>query len=118
MRLRVMPLFLMCCTGGSVHAEEFTVHGFGAKSCGNFAIEYKKYPEVTEGVYFAWAQGFMSGANITEMASNRPSRDLNSKSVSDQQSFLRIYCNDHPLADFWRAVMALYASLAISKKQP
>lgn len=90
---------------------ETTFTGAGAFTCGQFAEKYRQAPKVVEGIYFGWAQGFMSGLNASTFADHSPSRDLTSMSNESQQSFLRSYCNDHPLTSFYEAALQLYFKL-------
>jgi hypothetical protein len=53
----------------------------------------------------------MSGRNIALGISKHRTRDLEGMPVEAQQSLVRSYCDKHPLADYWIAVMALFESL-------
>ena len=40
--------------------------GFGASRCAQFAKQYPLDPDLSEGVYFSWGQGFKSAFNDAE----------------------------------------------------
>jgi hypothetical protein len=94
------------------HADAI-MSGAGAFTCGKFASEYAKNPEQVEGLYFAWAQGFMSGLNLDLAAGvvngKKEFRDLEGP-IENQKSRMRIYCNAHPLAPFTEAIFDLIKS--------
>jgi hypothetical protein len=94
------------------HADAI-MSGAGTFTCGKFASDYAKHPEIVEDLYFAWAQGFMSGLNL-DLASGvvngqKQFRDLDGP-IENQKSKIRIYCNAHPLAPFMDAVFDLIRS--------
>jgi hypothetical protein len=82
----------------------------GGRTCGEFAADYQRYPERTEAVYLAWAQGFMSGINSI-LHRRGPGYKLEAKSVEEQQAHLRAYCDQHPLRQYLTAVSDLLFSL-------
>ena len=85
--------------------------GAGAFPCAEFSDQYKENPRKVEGVYFTWAQGFMSGLNSGLLASSdieAPYLHPNDFDTEDQQRHIRHYCDQHPLADYFEAVMDLY----------
>jgi hypothetical protein len=49
--------------------------GVGMETCGNFPKLYQQSPQTTENIYFAWAQGFLTGFNSMAIAENS-GRDL------------------------------------------
>jgi hypothetical protein len=95
------------------HAEPLSAMGIGATTCGEFATKYKKQPEAIETLYFTWAQGFLTGANVSRLAAKQPARDLNSKPLSEQKAYLRSYCDSHPLSEYFLAVLSLLQSLTV-----
>jgi hypothetical protein len=96
------------CT--AAHGEEkFVAMGTGVSTCGVFAKEYAKNPHEIENYYFNWAQGYMTGRNLSY--SYEDWRQLNAISVERQERKLRDYCDAHPLKQFVDAVSDLYDSL-------
>ena len=96
---------LVMITSASAEMGEM---GVGTSTCGEFAEHYRDSPSLWENVYFAWAQGFMTGMNLASAAFNDgANRDLSSIPLDQQRRFLRNYCNDHPLAIYEQGVLAL-----------
>ena len=93
----------------------YSIQGHGAHTCAEFAQEYAK-DIISEVYHFIWAQGFMSAINQMQLMENKPSRNLYSD-IDDQKSFLRHYCNENPLEEYYKAVAKLYISLPIEKIQ-
>jgi len=86
--------------------------GAGASTCGGFAKAYAHDPQ-NEYIFFSWAQGYMSAVNDTLAATGIHNyRDLAGE-TANQMARIRLYCNDHPLADYDIAVMDLYDSLPL-----
>jgi hypothetical protein len=88
------------------------VMGIGATSCADFAQAYRDDPTTTLRLYYGWAQGFMSGINVLHAANRRPTHNLNSRPVSEQQDILRSLCDQKPQALFVDAVQELYFRLS------
>jgi len=44
---------------------DYAFAGLGAISCDKIAQDYRQNPTVQEAMMMSWAQGFMSGANIS-----------------------------------------------------
>jgi hypothetical protein len=65
-----------------------------------------------------WAQGFMSGENLSQFASDGQYRDLEAMTDEAQEASLRNYCDEHPMAEFYKAVMDLYSKLPVKKHNP
>jgi hypothetical protein len=63
-----------------------------------------------------WAQGFMSGANAS--LTNGQYRDLAALSLDAQKESLRNYCDEHPMAQFGKAVLDLYGKLPLKQDTP
>jgi hypothetical protein len=89
--------------------EDSAGAGIGTSTCAQFAQECAKSPSFVESLYFAWAQGYMSGLNI--FRSDNRYASLHAKSVEVEEDELRSYCDAHPLKNYVDAVMALYWSL-------
>jgi len=103
------------CLPDAAHGQNNQKAGAGASTCGEFGQYYRKQPDFFEAIYFSWAQGYMSGFNAHRQAQGKPMFDLlppNMKS-KEQESFIRDYCDTHPLAPYSQAVISLY--LEISK---
>ncbi len=119
MRLTVITATLTCLAGiANAAAEPMAVQGVGARSCAEFAKDYKSEPRSMGLFYFSWAQGFMSGWNIgTAVGSgdkSHPVRDLSSRTTEQMERHMRDYCDEHPLRTFLEAVTNLYVSLPLT----
>src|SRR6516225_526379 len=57
--------------------------------------------------------GYMSGVNIRSMAAGQGFRDLGAKDSDEMTSFLRHYCDAHPLATYLAGVLELMDSLPL-----
>jgi hypothetical protein len=89
--------------------------GVGLRTCGQFAEDYQLAPRRIGDVYFAWAQGFLTGVNGIAIAKrDGTNRDLSSVAVEQQEQFLRDYCNDHPQAEYMQGVVVLYLKFKLS----
>jgi hypothetical protein len=53
----------------------------------------------------------MSALNLMQGALHKPPHDLNAWSTSDQESHIRGYCRDNPLAYYVEAVKHLFDEL-------
>src|SRR6516162_596709 len=110
--MRTIITHCMILTAGVANAQRHQSSGVGARSCAQFAEDYRQSPGVTEQVYFSWAQGFMSGMNFALSSDDKLTyRDLNSSPAETQKAFIRKYCNDLPLGYFADAVLNLFNSL-------
>lgn len=93
--------------------------GDGTELCANYVKLYALDPTHTESVYFSWAEGYMSARNIdTFVADKWAFRDLSVWSVEEQKRFIRQYCDNHPLAEFSKAVKTLYEQFPLRTDQP
>jgi hypothetical protein len=81
--------------------------------CGKLAQDYQRNPGQTEGAMMTWSQGFMSGANMG--LTNGQYRDLAAMTIQAQEESLRNYCDEHPMAEFIKAVIDLYVKLPMKK---
>jgi hypothetical protein len=89
-------------------------YGIGMHTCGEFAKAYVAHPDVTEDLYFTWAQGFMTGLNFMATVVKLPAREIrgeNMDSMKSYHSYIRTYCDSHPLAGYLEAVSSLWRSL-------
>ena len=88
-------------------------YGLGTKSCGEFARDYAAHPDMVEPMYFAWAEGFLSGMNFEAFVARAPSKLLlgGSPQMTAYKQTIRVYCDAHPLAAYSDAVTALWQTL-------
>jgi hypothetical protein len=94
---------------------DFAYAGVGATSCGKLSQDYQRNPTQTEGLMMTWAQGFMSGANASEIKHGGNYRDLQAMTIEAQQESLRNYCDEHPMAEFVKAAIDLWNRLPWTK---
>jgi hypothetical protein len=98
--------------------------GSGVSSCAEFAEEYRQSPREVEVVYFAWAQGYMTGLNVMSAGQNQNQnimpfiRDLLAKRPIEQQQYIRFWCSQHPLSSYLEAVFDLWGSLPLRQMKP
>jgi hypothetical protein len=112
MRTAIIATVLLL-TASVANAQEAHVGmGFGTLTCGEFAQHYRQSVEF-ENYYFTWAQGYMTAMNIGISIQKHQFRDLASRPVNDEKTSIRLYCNNHPLAEYLSAIMDLYNSLPI-----
>lgn len=97
-------------------AEPMYARGVGTTTCGRFATLYRDNPEHVEMAYFSWAQGYMSGLNRWMYSENKTFKDQNASTTDVQLSFIRKYCNEHPLANYSTATTELFRSLPEVKR--
>src|SRR5438552_1436989 len=111
----IAALAIMLCADAPAAAEDRIARGVGTTTCGEFAKEYAKSPEMAELMYFTWAQGFMTSQNLNSMRYNEKLYRSLDISVEEQQATIRSYCNAHPLAYYTSAIMDLYGTLKIKR---
>lgn len=94
------------------HAETAKIVGIGASTCQSFNQEIRETPSLQRD-YFAWAQGFMSGALIRAPEGVDAGLDLTPPSfpLEEQADFLRTFCAKNQNQDFMDATRALYRHL-------
>ena len=107
--MKLLPLLLLplALPTSAAAYEAGELYGLGGRTCAEFAQAYSKNPEMIESLYFTWAQGFMSGLNLTFVANLHKFADLGSTSMAEQKGQLRDYCNQHPLSPYYSAVLSL-----------
>jgi hypothetical protein len=93
-------------------AETVKIVGLGASSCARFNQEIGENPALQRD-YFAWAQGFMSGALIRAPQGVDEGLDLTPPSfpLQEQVDFLRAFCAKNQDQDYMDAARALYHRL-------
>jgi hypothetical protein len=92
-------------------------YGLGVHSCAEFAKLYAGNPKVAEDLYFTWAQGFISGLNLSSTAGTGVYRDVEGTyaQMAAQKIRIRSYCDEHPLSQYLSAILDLYNSLPLKK---
>jgi hypothetical protein len=95
---------------------DYAIMGPGSVSCGKFAADYRQNPDQVDNLFFTWAQGFMSGFNITETTGSY--RDMTAVPIDAQKKFILNYCDQHPSLEYAKAVMELYHYKLPLKKTP
>ena len=93
-------VFLICLP--QTARSEMNSRGAGAQTCGEFAEHYRIDSGDAETGYFSWAQGFMSAWNIPIILDDGTYTDLDDSrfNIDAQQSHIRSYCDEHPLASY------------------
>ena len=94
----------------------YAIMGPGSVTCGKFAADYRQNPDQVDNLFFSWAQGFMSGFNITETTGTY--RDMTAVPIDAQKKFILNYCDQHPSLEYAKAVMELYHYKLPLKKTP
>jgi hypothetical protein len=102
-----VSLFLLIAPGAGMAAP---IQGLGAQACASFASNFKQNP-MMEKFYFTWAQGYMSGLNMGLLAIGNEMTDLRNFDIDRQQSFIRRFCDQHPLRDYTDAVDDLFTTM-------
>jgi hypothetical protein len=95
---------------------DYAIMGPGSVTCGKFAADYRQNPDQVDNLFFTWAQGFMSGFNITETTGTY--RDMTAVPIDAQKKFILNYCDQHPSLEYAKAVMELYHYKLPLKKTP
>ena len=90
--------------------------GVGSASCAKYAEDYRTHPDQTDEAFVSWTQGYVSGINTIHETQTGYFFDLNAKTPDEMKSFLRQYCNEHPLANYADGVMALLKSLTVVQR--
>ena len=67
----VMVLLILLLSAARGLAKDYVVMGMGIATCGEFASHYRAEPAATEGDFFIWAQGYMSGINFRPVSCRR-----------------------------------------------
>jgi hypothetical protein len=94
---------------------DFIISGVGSVSCGKIGEEYRKTPKDIARLMMYWAQGFMNGANLEHVSNAGEYRDLGAMTIEAQEHSLMYYCDEHPMAEFSKAVIDLYTKLPMKK---
>ena len=114
-----MRLLLAVCFAIAMNAvacaQEQTAAGRGAgvASCAQYAEAYRSAPDETDNFFLSWALGYMSGINFSK---KEVFVDLNAKTLDEMKSYLRQYCEAHPLADYGDGVRDLLNTLSVHQR--
>jgi hypothetical protein len=109
-----LVLGLLSQTTNSI--ADYAIMGPGSVTCSKFAADYRQNPDQVDNLFFTWAQGFMSGFNITETTGTY--RDMTAVPIDAQKKFILNYCDQHPSLEYAKAVMELYHKKLPLKKTP
>ena len=117
MKALISTSLVLVMFAGTAHAGQEVLKGAGVRTCGQFATEYRENPTLTEQLYFTWAQGFMTGLNVSTLLSGKGQwRDINARTVEDEEAYLRDYCDRHPLEEYEMGVLDLWSKLPFARK--
>ena len=114
MRLWILGIVLGLALSVQGARAEAAISGAGVMSCSMYAKAFRIHPRETQWIFGAWAQGYMGGTNLTRITLlHQPGIDLAPPSLpwSAQQEILNEYCNAHPLAQYFVAVLFLMGQL-------
>lgn len=112
MRLLVVPSLLLCFV--TVAQADAIGAGLGSRTCGQFATDYKANQSI-EAAYNNWTLGYMTGMNVMLQAVNRPTRNLEGMPFEEKKSYMRSYCDSHPLRNFIDGATELFGTLPITR---
>ena len=107
----LLILGLLSWSGSAL--SQVAISGPGANSCAVFLDLYRQNPEPHQILFFAWAQGFMSGMNTVALRLKGEVIDLHPETYlqGQQMAFLRAYCEAHPARTYSEAVFELMTYL-------
>jgi hypothetical protein len=94
----------------------YSAMGVGTATCTVFMQQYTKNAGLAETVFFAWAQGYMSGLNEILLRQTGQTKDLQSVPLADQKARLRQYCAANPNATFQAGARDLFRTLGNNPK--
>lgn len=104
-------LFLLVWSGPA--GTQTAITGPGANSCDLFMQFHAQDPKARELLFFAWAQGFMSGMNVVALRLKGEVIDLQPEAydADRQMIFLRNFCFLHRGEAYAEAVFELMTEL-------
>ena len=108
-----LTLFVCFSVNTSAQQPEGQGYGLGMNSCATFAQDYRAQPALTEGLYWAWSQGFLSGMNLMATVLRQPVRHLAKLNVESAKIEIRTYCSAHPLEEYYSALTQIYGRLPL-----
>jgi hypothetical protein len=88
--------------------------GVGSRTCGQFAADYRANQNI-EAVYNNWALGYMTGMNVILEAVSKPTRNLEAMPFEEKKSYMRSYCDSHPLRNFMDGATELFGAFPIMR---
>ena len=101
-------LWIATSSGASNPQSGLLIQGPGTETCAEVTALYRQDPKQAKTLFFGWAQGFLSGANL---AGSLPMADVRAMTIENQEAYLRRYCDMHPQSHYVEGVMALYTAL-------
>lgn len=104
MKRLVVLVVGMCWLGAASAATNFS-RGLGGASCGEFLAAQEHHDVVNQGLYEQWAQGFLTGRNVSEALHSEKVVDLPDPDAMDH--WLTNWCTKNPLVSYGIAVSAL-----------
>ena len=107
-RYCICAITLLTVSLTSVAGHAASAEGVGVEPCVKVTDDYQEDPS-SESLYFAWAEGFMSGANIARRDDDE--KAFHSMSFDEQRAYLRAYCAQNPFEKYVAAVGHLYRDL-------
>ena len=115
MRLLLAACVVVALGGIACAREPRAVMGpAGLGSCAKYAEYYRRNPDQVDGHYLDWVMGYMSGINLMK---EDLYFDLHAKTTDEMMRYLRLYCNEHPLANYTEGVMELLKTLPLVQKK-
>ncbi len=69
--------FALTATSISVAREPNMKWGLGVRSCAKFSQDFQDDPVLWETLYFVWAEGYMTGFNVSRSTFQKKDADLN-----------------------------------------
>jgi len=113
--LLAMLVGLSCCTSAPQQAQGV---GLGMRSCEDFSKALKVQPALAETLYYAWAEGFVSGMNFMAPAAETQPLDLKKIDAESAKTDIKSYCTASPQAPYYDAVIPIYNRLPTISKPP
>jgi hypothetical protein len=94
-------------------SAQVPTYGFGSAKCEIFLRDIKLRGDVGEGMYFSWAQGFVTAANMMSYVMRKDAvKNFTAKfDRVQQQTFLREECQKNPSQEFVTVVWKLLDKL-------
>jgi hypothetical protein len=108
--LAAVSITLSLFAAAKAEDKHFSAMGFGTRTCAEFATAYK-FDQEWESRFFDWAQGYISGSNGALLDLGKNYFDLASVDLDAQRSYIRDYCDKHPLGTYLQAVLQLVNQL-------
>ena len=105
--LTIIAAGMLMATHTVVEAQKVIV-GAGAFSCGKF-IAGDDWS--SRAVFFAWAQGYLSGLNVKYFLDVSASGSTDLDDTDGQKVWLLNYCRENPLDLYFSAVNSLWVAL-------